>query len=104
MSVLINMEMPKSCADCPIGDSLCCPLMPGVPALWREYTLAIRTNRRHEECPLVPVPKHGRLVDADALEIKMWNRKYKYGRESDPDCLVVDAPTIIPADQPKEEV
>lgn len=65
MSVLINMEMPKSCADCPIGDTLCCSLMPGVPALWKEYTLAIKTNRRHSDCPLIPVPPHGALMDID---------------------------------------
>lgn len=47
----------------------------------------------------VSVPPHGRLGDLDSLEIKMRNRKYKYGRESDPDCLVVDAPTIIPAEE-----
>ena len=65
MGVYINTEMPTSCSDCPIGDSLCCTLMPGVPALWKEYTLAIRTNRRHKDCPLIPVPKHGALIDRD---------------------------------------
>ena len=67
MSILITcMEMPTSCGDCPIGDALCCSLMSGVPALWKEYTIAVRTNRRHSHCPLVPVPPHGRLIDADA--------------------------------------
>ena len=42
---------------------------------------------RHPNCPIRPVPKHGRLIDAD---------KYEY-----PGDLVYE-PTIIPAD-PAEE-
>ena len=105
MSVLIKgMEMPKSCADCPIGDSLCCLLMPGVPALWKEYTLAIRTNRRHEDCPLVPVPDHGRLIDADALEYHADNVRDPMGRTEETVMWkkIEAAPTIIPADKERE--
>lgn len=105
MSVLINMEMPKSCADCPIGDSLCCPLMPGVPALWKEYTLALRTNRRHDDCPLVPVPKHGDLIDRDALEQDAQMRllecnKYdnQFQKPYEVMRAIALAPTIIPAE------
>jgi hypothetical protein len=70
MSVLVKgMEMPKSCGDCLIGNSLCCSLMPGVPALWKEYTIAVKENRRHSDCPLIEVPEpHGRLGDLDKLE------------------------------------
>ena len=83
MGVYIKgMEMPTSCADCPIGDSLCCSLMPGVPALWKEYTIAIKTNRRHSSCPLVHVPPHGDLIDRDA---------YQYSGD------LMDEPVIIPA-------
>lgn len=45
----------------------------------------------------VPIPDHGRLGDLDELEQAMRNRKNFVGRLSDPDCLVADAPTIIPA-------
>ena len=47
MSVLIKMEMPKSCHECPLlyVTSLCDGFKP---------------------CPIVPVPPHGRLIDADA--------------------------------------
>lgn len=102
MSVIVrNMEMPTSCADCPIGDSLCCSLMPGVPALWKEYTLAIRTNRRHEDCPLVPVPPHGRLIDADALldDLLFPSKQFEQGMRE----LIGDAPTIIPAEETNKE-
>lgn len=74
MSVLIYMEMPTRCDGCPIADTLCCPLMPGVPALWAEYASAVKEKRLHSDCPLVPVPPHGRLVDADAL-VKMFKEK-----------------------------
>lgn len=58
--------------------------------------------------PLVPVPPHGRLIDADALKAKAIERSEKCGM-----CVnVLDkvitaydietAPTIIPAD-PAEE-
>ncbi len=68
MGVYIKgMTMPTSCSVCPIGNALCCSLMPGVPALWKEYEVALKTNRRHENCPLVPISPHGRLIDADAL-------------------------------------
>ena len=93
-----DMEMPKTCRECPLEqshDRYNCAIT------GKSYSWAL--SDRPSDCPIAPVPKHGRLVDADALEIKMRNRKYKYGRESDPDCLVVDAPTIIPAETPKEE-
>ena len=64
---------------------------------------------RDAECPLVEVPPHGRLIDADALEDRCsrqakdeWNKStgthwgYAYATfESD----VEDAPTIIPAEE-----
>jgi len=100
-----NMEMPTSCEDCPLGDSLHCEVLPSVPALWAEYTNAIREKRLHSECPLVPVPSHGRLIDADVLPME----------ESVPTVMMHDgerwisayelamAPTIIPADRKEVE-
>ena len=70
MSVLIRgMKMPTSCADCPIGNALCCPLMPGVPALWAEYANAVQEKRMHSDCPLVYISEHGDLIDRNALTI-----------------------------------
>lgn len=52
MSIYIKgMGMPKSCSDCKI---FC-----GLP-----YQLRDKKGRR-PDCPLVPVPPHGRLIDAD---------------------------------------
>lgn len=59
---------------------------------------------------LVPVPEHGRLIDADAYEaliLGLGNRKYR--RDNGTICDAIKflhphyAPTIIPADPAKEE-
>lgn len=47
---------------------------------------------------VIIVNDHGRLGDLDELAQSMRNRKNYIGQLSDPDCLVADAPTIIPAD------
>ena len=47
MSILIKgMKMPKSCGSCFVGDRTICS----------------------NNCPLVEIPPHGRLIDADAFE------------------------------------
>ncbi len=53
MGVYIKgMEMPTSCARCCL-DGFC-----------KHWDIV---PYRHEDCPLLPVPDHGRLIDADAL-------------------------------------
>lgn len=61
-----SMDAPKTCFDCPFmyARTLCSANTritfddPGYSELkWR-----------HKDCPLVPVPAHGRLFDADKLE------------------------------------
>ena len=94
MSVLIKgMEMPTSCYECPIGDSVRCALMPGVPAWWVEYDQRVIEKRLHSHCPLVPIPPHGRLIDADAL---IQNDKIN---SYDAVFAVAEAPTIIEGDE-----
>ena len=92
MSVLIKgMKMPENCSLCPFcfGANNICP--------WtREYA---NSKGRHKDCPLVPVPPHGRLIDADELRQK-WKalkdgRWYKVIEVEDLD----NAPTVIPADK-----
>ena len=65
MSVLIkDMEMP-SCNDCPLAGDFKCNLMPSIPALCKEYDIAVQNGERLNNCPLVKIPPHGRLIDAD---------------------------------------
>ena len=56
MSVLIRgMVMPKNCFTCPFKNLEICD----------------------EDCPLIEVPPHGRLIDADAInyEDEIWKKK-----------------------------
>ena len=68
MSVLIKgMEMPKYCYTCPAYDyikSFCCVL--------RTKVINLNDNR-YKDCPLIAVPTHGRLIDADELKKNMRN-------------------------------
>jgi len=82
MSILIKgMEMPESCLECPFkwaGDSTtyCLAQTPTMKSLmpvklheirWKKFGNAVEKFRWKEaSCPLVPVPPHGRLIDADA--------------------------------------
>ena len=67
MSILIEgMKMPTNgCQDCKFvnhkwhGD-IC-------PFLKREVTGNVERGGSQTDCPLIPVPQHGRLIDADAL-------------------------------------
>lgn len=59
MSILIKgMEMPKNCYSCWLGHK--CPKYEAL--LWNEIS-----KERKADCPLVPIPPHGRLIDADKL-------------------------------------
>ena len=92
MSVLVNMEMPKSCGYCHLrheardGDE--CYL----GASLTEY------QKRPDDCPLVPIQPHGRLIDADALEASCFMGSSSFYTQSDIDY----APTIIPASEEDE--
>ena len=68
MSVLIKgMEMPTNCDNCwaldDYGDYPRCR----ITEEQRGYNFPIR-EKRMDKCPLVEIPPHGRLIDADALE------------------------------------
>lgn len=65
MSILITgMEMPSCCMFCPLSNSAGCGLTNPPVLMTSKEMLADRPDW----CPLVPVPKHGRLIDADAFD------------------------------------
>lgn len=109
MSVVVQMEMPTSCEECPLvqtyendwGDvmSRTCSL------IYKGYLSDVPKGERRADCPIIcQLPEgHGRLVDADKLADDMKARKWFIGRASDPDCLVFDAPTIVPAEAERSE-
>ena len=95
-----NMKKPTKCGEC--------------PCFCEEYYYCKAADIEDayysgapDDCPLVPVPPHGRLVDAryirDAI-IQKWMDKagdshmYKCGME-DAYEVIRNAPTIIPAEE-----
>ena len=106
MGVYIKgMEMPKSCLACQLErhqdtaydyEFRCCPVTGEMTNHYR--------NERAPRCPLVLVPPHGRLIDADALLKKCEfvctdddedTRAVRYS-------IIEDAPTIIPESEEGE--
>ena len=97
MSILIKgMEMPTRCGRC----DLCIPVFD-----FGHYecciTAAVIDNlgEKMEDCPLVPVPYHRRLVDADALA-SMYDPNTDFGKSVRD--MITDCPTIIPASEEGE--
>ena len=83
MGVYIKgMEMPPNCLVCPLGWTKCSN---------------VSVNKRSDDCPLVPVPPHGRLIDADAFEehiMQNWDESDHWI------ALHLDArPTILEAEE-----
>lgn len=89
MSVLIRgMEMPENCICCDLShEDWWCPAK-------QDYV----DRYSFETCPLVPVPPHGRLIDADALAIStampLDGKSYQYVHIDN----IKSAPTVIPAE------
>jgi hypothetical protein len=122
-----GMEMPKSC-PCELlgtGYDVCCSFAGGIPAHVKEYYECCQNDTRPSWCPLIPVPEHGRLIDADALGIRDAEKRayeaylmekheyfieeplleYKRGLSEGlihASGLVKFAPTIIPASKEGE--
>ena len=68
-----GMEMPTSCASCDIA---CWHyLYFGADGLLSKIC---RTESRRPDCPLVPVPPHGRLGDLDELAKKIEHDRYNH--------------------------
>ena len=93
-SILINgMEMPKNCWECHFGHG--------------ETGICVVDFKEHgdwdepHDCPLVPVPPHGDLIDRDALKRRAEKGTEEHGRP----CMLIKLgyvntmPTIIPAEE-----
>lgn len=109
MSVLIKgMEMPKSCDECEL-----CTCYVREDGTEENYRCVItfypihEFNERHEYCPLVEIPPHGRLIDADAAAKQGWTISRTYS--ASPTEMVYEVktmtdealPTIIEAEEGK---
>lgn len=104
MSVLIkNVEMPMHCAMCGFHGAM------GDPMISQHFCKVTGENiltpykGRLLDCPLVEIPPHGRLIDADALR----DNNSSAIEINSPDgtilaidvAIIDDAPTIIPASE-----
>ena len=97
MSILIEgMELPTSCSSCPMlegdrNDGLCHAASRWLDDdeywTWYVYPEGDMDLSKPCNCPLVPVPPHGRLIDADA---------YAFSGDLN------DCPTIIEAEGDNE--
>ena len=101
MGVYIKgMEMPRSCMLCPLCVEEADPAS-GEMCMVTGTLMPPCTRERLDNCPLVPVPKHGRFIDADALTIStavpLDGKPYRYIHIDN----IENAPTIIPADEEK---
>lgn len=118
MSILIKgMEMPVTCCHCPL-------IAYDAGIKWidaeKEETGAwlcllthelIDNTKRLDNCPLIPVPPHGDLIDRDALRQSMYHEAFETDssmQKWDSGCWIrykmferveENAPTIIPAEE-----
>lgn len=93
MSVLIKgMEMPKGCLGCPC-----------INAKYNECMILQRratdVMTRMTDCPLIELPDHGRLVDADDVIAESRCGIYWWETEQQVPQILNEIPTIIPAER-----
>lgn len=88
-----GMEMPKNCPSCPLN----------YRAWYADSHLCLANNKQikvnlnigfDENCPLVPVPAHGRCIDLDSIPKEAWR-----GEKEDLVDELILAPTIIPVEE-----
>ena len=102
-----GMEMPKNCQECALYIDGAC-----YGKGYRDYR-SIMDTAKPDDCPLVELPPHGRLIDADKFEFEMNDKLLvalteKYGEEeakgglhfSFRDCIsnIQYQPTVIEAE------
>lgn len=88
-----GMEMPKSCWDCYFQDCGNCRLNGH-----KVVDKCIIEDRIDDDCPLVHIPPHGRLIDANAIRADIDEKRPGRSYEDAWTLTVIDAaPTIIPA-------
>ena len=88
-----GMEMPLACSNCAFCEQNYFYTRAYCRISDDDDMMSINEIRakRRDNCPLVPVPPHGRLIDADVL--------IGTERETFEDYHISEAPTIIPAEE-----
>ena len=66
MKAYLEIEMPKSCFDCPISHSAYCRTIAcGITG--KTISAPDCEKTRLDSCPLIPFQPHGRLIDANKI-------------------------------------
>ena len=105
MSILVNgMEMPKNCYQCRMVDYC--------QYLWKPYDLDDYSDlqdmieggfTRADNCPLVEVPPHGRLIDADEFyEALTMDDRVSIIEAIHVKSILSEVTTVIPASEEGE--
>lgn len=103
-----GMEMPKNCYECPIRRRMGLYIICSITK--KEFSIADVNILfyRLENCPLIPVPDHGDLIERDAAKelmkpvdsIREREPEWTWGELHESYCKGLDSlPTIIPADK-----
>ena len=118
-----GMEMTERCSQCRFlygdtMDGLCSAAEKWLDDddywTWFAYNEGDVDTSKPANCPLIPVPEHGRLIDADALRAKMYHEAFETDtpmQKWDSGCWIrykmfenaeKTAPTVIEADKEVE--
>ena len=97
MSVYIKgMEMPSSCCAC----NLCTKYLFETPPFCDVTMKRIDDwSKRSDDCPLIPVPDHGRLVDADEAIGHLFNGEQCLYSWDEIEEAIDATETVIPAEE-----
>lgn len=104
MSILIkNMTMPETCEDCPLQHSeyLECKITHRITWGWADGGGTRTLSPAENDCPLVEIHPHGRLIDALEINEVKWvhpETAWQMGWNSAIDAILENAQTIIEAD------
>lgn len=100
-----GVKMPKTCNECQSTLGLFCNECPLFKDFPKEFTgkSKLLQYTRLFNCPLVEIPSHGRLIDADKLENIFWDilsKPNEYDKPLHDMMLELQvAPTVIESEE-----
>ena len=101
MSILIKgMEMPKNCKECGLYIEGAC-----YAKGYRDYR-SIMDTAKPDDCPLIELPPHGRLIDIKSVEDRKFvtvSNDYQRWWNGALESVIDNAPTVIEAEGSETE-